>query len=387
MEFDFTTELDRRQYPSTKWQRFDEDTLPMWVADMDFAVAPAIQQALSARVGHAVFGYANPSAALKEALCDWSRDHYDWQIDAAWQTWLPGVVPALHIASLSLTEPGDEVMTLTPIYPPFLQVGELTGRVTRAVPMRPPEESEGGRWEIDFDALERAVTPRTRLLLWCHPHNPTGRVFEQRELERLADFVERHDLIVCSDELHCDLILESGRRHRPLARAVPRLSARTITLWAASKTFNVAGLAVACAVIEDPRLRARFARGCIGLMPSHNVLGLVATEAAYRHGEPWRQALLAQLRENVSMLEAFVARWPGVGMSRPEATFLAWLDCRAAGLGESPQQVLLERGKVGLSDGADFGWPGFVRINLGTQPSRLQEGLSRLDSVLATVQK
>lgn len=386
MTFDFTTTLDRRQYPSTKWHRYDEDVLPLWVADMDFAVPPVVQEALQARIAHPVFGYGHASKSLREALCRWSREHYALAIEPEWQQWLPGVVPALHVASLALTEPGDGILTVTPIYPPFLHVAENTGRVTQRAPMRPPT-GDDPHWRLDFAALEAAITPRTKMLLWCHPHNPTGRVFDAEELARLADLVERHELWVCSDELHCDLILDQRRPHRPLIQREPRLAARTITLWAASKTFNVAGLTSACAVIVDAKLRARFKRATLGLMPSDNVLGLTASEAAYSGGEPWRQALLAQLRDNVALLERFVGRWPGVVFAPPEATYLAWLDLRDTALARahpdvSPQRLLLERARVALSDGADFGWPGFVRLNFGTETSRLEQALSRIDRVL-----
>ena len=194
--------------------------------------------------------------------------------------------------------------------------------------------------------------------------------------------VERHDLWVVSDELHCDLLLDEGARHRPLAALFPELAKRTITLWAPSKTFNLAGLTSACAVIPDPALRHRFAEATKGFLPDGNVLGLVAAEAAYREGEPWRQALLDVLRRHRTALEARVATWPGVSLSAPESTYLAWLDMRDAGLGETPAQTLLEKAGVALSEGAAFGCPGFVRLNFGTTASQLEAALSRMDALL-----
>tara|TARA_Y100000780_G_C13577847_1_gene375514 strand:+ start:188 stop:781 length:594 start_codon:yes stop_codon:yes gene_type:complete len=194
--------------------------------------------------------------------------------------------------------------------------------------------------------------------------------------------VERHDLWVVSDELHCDLLLEEGASHQPLAAMFPELAKRTITLWAPSKTFNLAGLTSACAVIPDATLRQRFAAATKGFLPDGNVLGLVAAEAAYRDGEPWRQALLEVLRGHRKLLEARVAMWPGVSLSAPESTYLAWLDMREAGLGESPAKTLLEQAGVALSDGAAFGCPGFVRLNFGTTASQLEAALSRMDTLL-----
>ncbi|MDK9687957.1 PatB family C-S lyase [Halomonas sp. LC1] len=385
MAFDFATPVERRapegQYVSQKWHRYAADVLPLWVADMDFHSPPAVIDALQRRVAHGVYGYGEVPATLSEALCQWSAHHYAWSIEPEWQQWLPGVVPALHFAAMALTQPGEGVLTIAPIYPPFLAVAERTGRLAQQAMLAEPA-APGEPWRLDIEALEAAITPQTRLLLWCHPHNPTGRVWTLRELEQLAAVVERHDLWVVSDELHCDLLLDEGARHRPLAALFPELAKRTITLWAPSKTFNLAGLTSACAVIPDPALRHRFAEATKGFLPDGNVLGLVAAEAAYREGEPWRQALLDVLRRHRTALEARVATWPGVSLSAPESTYLAWLDMRDAGLGETPAQTLLEKAGVALSEGAAFGCPGFVRLNFGTTASQLEAALSRMDALL-----
>lgn len=386
MAFDFATPVERRHplegWASQKWHRYADDVLPLWVADMDFRSAPAVIDALHARVAHGVYGYGEVPDTLTETLCQWSANHYQWPIQPEWQQWLPGVVPALHLAAMALTAPGDGVLTVTPIYPPFLAVAERTGRLPQQAVLATPV-SPDDIWRLDIGALEAAVTPQTRMLLWCHPHNPTGRVWTHGELAALAAFVERHDLWVVSDELHCDLLLDEGMLHRPLVAEFPALAKRTITLWAPSKTFNLAGLTTACAVIPDPTLRKRFAQATKGLLPDGNVLGLAAAEAAYRHGDPWRQALLSVLREHRATLKARVATWPSIEMSPPASTYLAWLDMRQAGLGESPQAALLERAGVALSDGAAFGHPGFVRLNFGTTASQLEAALARMDGLLA----
>ncbi|MEL7896312.1 PatB family C-S lyase [Vreelandella neptunia] len=385
MAYDFATPVERRHpeggWASQKWHRYGDDVLPLWVADMDFRSPPAVIDALQARVAHGVYGYGEVPATLTETLCQWSAHHYDWPIQPEWQQWLPGVVPALHLAALALTEPGDGVLTVAPIYPPFLEVAKRTGRLPQQAMLAAPS-TPNEPWQLDIAALEAAITPRTRLLLWCQPHNPTGRVWRHEELAALAELVERHDLWVVSDELHCDLLLDEGAQHRPLAAAFPELAKRTITLWAPSKTFNLAGLTSACAVIPDPALRERFAAATKGLLPDGNVLGLVAAEAAYRHGEPWRQELLSVLREHRETLQARVAAWPGVRWSAPESTYLAWLDMREAGLGDAPYKTLLKEAGVALSDGAAFGCPGFVRLNFGTTASQLEAALSRMDSLL-----
>ncbi|GGC74254.1 MalY/PatB family protein [Vreelandella lutescens] len=385
MAFDFATPVERRapegHYASQKWHRYAADVLPLWVADMDFQSPPAVIDALQRRVAHGVYGYGEVPASLTDALCQWSARHYAWPIEPEWQQWLPGVVPALHFAAMALTQPGEGVLTIAPIYPPFLAVAERTGRLAQQAMLAEPA-APGEPWQLDIAALEAAITPQTRLLLWCHPHNPTGRVWTSRELEQLAATVERHDLWVVSDELHCDLLLDEGARHQPLAAMFPELAKRTITLWAPSKTFNLAGLTSACAVIPDATLRQRFAAATKGFLPDGNVLGLVAAEAAYRDGEPWRQALLEVLCSHRRVLEERVATWPGVSLSAPESTYLAWLDMREAGLGESPAKTLLEQAGVALSDGAAFGCPGFVRLNFGTTASQLEAALERLDTLL-----
>ncbi|QEA38866.1 putative C-S lyase [Pistricoccus aurantiacus] len=392
MQHDFATPIERRhpraqgqtpEWPSMKWGRYTPDVLPLWVADMDFVSPPAVMKVLHDRTEHGVFGYGGVPNSLRDTLCAWSLKHYAWNIEPDWQLWLPGVVPALHIASLALTEPGEGVLTVTPIYPPFLKVADNTGRLKQTASLAAPITS-GAPWRLDLEALGEAITPATRLLLWCHPHNPTGRIWDEQELAGLAELVCRHDLLLVSDELHCDLLLEEDARHRPLAAMFPALASRLVTLWAPSKTFNLAGLTTACAVISDDKLRARFAAKCRGLMPETNVLGLVAAEAAYGQGESWRQELLETLRKNRARLVEAVSCWPGVEMHPPESTYLAWLDLRRAGLGKNPQKILLEEARVALSDGADFGWPGFVRLNFGTTPDQLNEALDRLDVLLNT---
>ncbi|MCC5882881.1 MAG: PatB family C-S lyase [Halomonas sp.] len=390
MEFDFATPIERRhpergEWPSQKWHRYDASILPLWVADMDFRSPEAVIEALQARVEHGVYGYGVVPESLKRTLCEWSAREYGWAIEPEWQLWIPGVVPALHVASLALTERGDGVLTVTPIYPPFLKVAERTGRLAQQASLAEPS-GPGEPWRLDLAALEAAITPETRLLLWCQPHNPTGRVWRHEELAGLAALVERHDLLVVSDELHCDLLLEEGAEHRPLAAAFPELAARTITLWAPSKTFNLAGLTAACAIISDASMRQRFAAASRGLLPDVNVLGLVAAEVAYAQCNAWRQALLTTLRGHRQTLIERVEQWPGVSMSAPEATYLAWLDMRnAQGLAAyqgAPQEIVMDKAGVALSDGNDFGWPGFVRLNFGTTASQLEEALGRLDGVL-----
>lgn len=273
-------------------------------------------------------------------------------------------------------EEGDEVLTFTPVYPPFMSAPTLTGRTTVKVPLQLAD----GRWVADLETLERSVTPRTKLLLLCSPHNPVGRAWTREELQQFADFAERHDLVIGSDDIHAGLILDGGVRHVPIATLSPDTARRTITLLAPSKTYNIPGLGCSFAVIVDPALRKRFIKAAGRIVPHVNLLGYTAAEAAYRHGEEWRQALLNYLRGNRDLLMREVNALPGLSMTHVEATYLAWIDARQSGI-DSPGAYFEGHG-VGLSDGGDFGAPGFVRLNFGCRRALLVEAISRLRSAL-----
>jgi cystathionine beta-lyase len=379
MSFDFDTPRDRRGTDSQKWQKYaGRDILPMWVADMDFAAAPAIIEALQRRVAQGVFGYARPVRSTVEAVTGAIAARYGWRVDPAWIVWLPGLVCGLNVAVRAFAEAGDEVLSLSPIYPPFTTAPKNADRTPVGVPLA--LDSAAGRWEIDWDAMERAVTPRSRILLFCHPHNPVARVWSAGELARIAEFGARHNLVICSDEVHCDLILSPGVAHSPMSVAAPESAARTLTFMAPSKAFNVPGLGTSFAIIPDPALRARYARACAGIVAEVNVLGYVACEAAYRDGGPWLHALVDYLRGNRDLLADFISREvPGVRLEAPvEATYLAWLNVSALGW-ENPIKKFESHG-VGLSNGAPFGArPGtYVRLNFGCPRSTLAEGLARM---------
>ena len=293
--FDFDRLIDRRSLPSEKWGRYaGRDVLPLWVADMDFAAPPAVIEALHRRIDHGVFGYTDAWPALEQAVVEGLRRDHGWTIQPDWLVWLPGVVAGFNLACAIAGEAGDGVLTATPVYPPFLTAPANTGRVLQRAELVLGD----GRWQWDWDALEAACTPTTRLLLLCSPHNPVGRVFDEAELRRLADFAARHDLLVCSDEIHCGLVLDADRTHRPLAALDEAIARRTITLMAPSKTWNIPALYCAFAIIPDPALRRRYRHAMRGIVPHVNVLGMVAAEAAYRDGYAWRRALLDYLRGN-----------------------------------------------------------------------------------------
>lgn len=377
--FDFDTPLPLRDRAlSTKWSRYaGQDVLPMWVADMDFAAPPAVIDALRGAVDFGHFAYSSPTAALTEATIAHLADAYRWQVNPQWLVWLPGLVCGINIAVRAGTDASDGVFTSTPVYPPFLGAPGLAGRRLATADL----VRNGQRWEYDFDAT-RAALPGNRFWLVCHPHNPVGRAWNESELQQIAELADRHDVVICSDEIHCGLLLDRGQRHIPLAALDPAIARRSITLMAPSKTFNVPGLGAAFAVIPDAALRRRFTQVMAGIVPHVNMLGLIAMEAAFRDGEAWRCALIDYLAGNARKVEATIGRLDGVQMTPVEATYLAWIDCRALGLDNAAQHF--ESAGLGLSDGAAFGAPGFVRLNFGCPRSTLEDGLARFERALAT---
>jgi cysteine-S-conjugate beta-lyase len=386
MEFDFDSPVDRTGTASFKWEKYAPDVLPLWVADMDFASPPAVVEALRARADHGVFGYSLVPDSLTEAVCAHLAGRYGWSIRPEWLVWLPSVVPGLNLAALAFARPDDAVMTVTPVYPPFLQAPANQGRRLITVPALQTD----GRWELPLAAMEEALTPDTRVLFFCHPHNPFSRVWREHEVVAVTEFCRRHDLVLVSDEIHCDLILDP-LEHVPAAVAAGRAGGgderpRLVTLMSPSKTFNLPGLNFAFAVIEDEELRARFTAPVHGLLPFPGCFAIDAAEAAYRHGGDWLAQLLDYLRGNRDLIERTVAgELPGVSVTHVEATYLAWLDVRGLecrGLdGRRAARACLDAG-LALSPGADFGGPGYLRLNFGCPRATLQEALRRLQLAL-----
>lgn len=379
--FDFDRIPARRDSDSNKWRKFPADVLPLWVADMDFASPPAVVAALRARVEHGFFGYLTERPELQDVVADRLAKRYGWRVEPEAVMPLPGVIAGFNLALRALTTPGDGLLVQTPVYPPILRAAGNHGLTRDGQPLT---RGGDGRYTVDMDAFEAAITPRTRAFLLCNPHNPVGRLFERRELERMAAACLRRGVAIIADEIHCDLLFD-GRQHVPMATLAPEVEARTVTLMAPSKTFNLPGLKCAVAVVPDAALRERLTAAVSDLVPKINVLGHTAAVAAYRHGDEWLEALLAYLAANRDLLVREVrAHLPGVRVAAPEATYLAWLDCRETGLAD-PCAFFLEHAKVALNDGRLFGpgGDGFVRLNFGSPRALLAEGLARMRAALA----
>ncbi len=380
MIYDFDTCPERRGTNSEKWDKYPTDVLPLWVADMDFIAPEPVQRALRERVEHGVFGYPQESAELREVIVARLAERYGWRIAVEDILFLPGVIRGFNLACHTVVEPGGAVLVQTPIYPPVLTAPRHANLQRQDVPL---VRDASGVYHIDWNAFEAAITDQTRLFILCNPHNPVGRVFTGEELSHLAEICLRHDIVICSDEIHGDLIY-TGHQHLPIASLAPEIARHTITLMAPSKTFNIAGLDCSFAIVPDEDLRRRYRRAQRGLMSGINVFGWTAALAAYRDGQDWLTQVLSYLQTNRDLVMQFVQdELPGISVSPLEGTYLAWLDCRESGLAK-PYEFILQQARVALNDGATFGQggEGFVRLNFGCSRSVLREALERMKLAL-----
>ena len=384
MRYNFDQVFDRRRTGSIKWKFYGDDVLPMWVADMDFPPPPPILAALHARVEIGDFGYELPSPALGERICERLHRRSTWSVTPDQIVYLPSLVTGLNAVCRAIGEPGDGVLVQTPVYPPFLTAPANQGRVVQMVELEAVPNGRTFGYRVDYDRMNAAVTDRTRLFILCNPHNPTGEAYSRQELMRMAEFCERHDLIICSDEIHCDLLL-GDTRHIPIATLAPDIAERTITLMAPSKTFNIPGLKASFAIVTNPALRKRLMTAMEGIVPWLNSFALAAMDVAYRDCDDWLNELLAYLTANRTVVTEFVTnQLPWVRTTVPQATYLAWFDCRNAGIAGNPYEFFRREAKVALNDGIPFGagGEGFVRLNFGCPRSLLLEGLERMKAAL-----
>lgn len=377
----FTRVPDRLPTHATKWRRYaDRDILPFWVADMDFASPGAVREALHERIDHGVFGYTDTPSTLIECVLELLQARYGWNVKPEWLVWLPGVAIGFNLAAVVAGRPESALLIPRPIYYPFLSTPDNAGRPVAFIELEREPGPDGQPWwpHPDSALAAAAAAQPGGLYMLCNPHNPTGRVYTRAELERLAEIARAHDLAICADEIHCDLLLTQARPHLPFAVIAPDLADRTITLMAPTKTYNLAGLGCSFAVIPDRDLRRRFVAARRGLTGNISVLSYTAAEAAWRHGDAWLDELRAVLRHNHRTLAGAVDALPGISMTQVEATCLAWIDCGGLDTGGASLQSHFETHGLGLGWGAQFGRDGFVRFNFGCPPSLLNRGLERL---------
>ncbi|WP_413502805.1 MalY/PatB family protein [Serratia proteamaculans] len=373
MAFNFDQWVDRSHSDSVKWDKYrDRDIIPLWVADTDFPSPPAIIDALQQRVAHAVFGYSHPSPELIEVFTRRMLERYGWRINPEWLIFLPGMVCGLNLCVRAFTAEGEGTLAPSPIYPPFRKAAKFAGRSQLSVPLTLHHR----RWLLDFNAIAGQLNGKDKLLLLCNPQNPGGTVYRKQELLQQLAFAQAHGLMVCSDEIHCDLLLEPGCEHIPFATLNEDAAQRSITLMSPSKTFNIAGLGASMAIIPNPELRQKLVRARSGIVPEVDVLALVAAQAAYQHGQAWLDALLIYLRANRDLVTERINAMPGLLLQPIEATYLAWIDCSQLAV-DNPH-AFFEQAGVGLSPGLDFGNRRFVRLNFGCRRELLLQALDRM---------
>lgn len=377
MRYDFDEVLDRRHSDSNKWNLFPEDVLPMWVADMDFRSPEPVIRALRERVEHGVFGYGMEPAEIRTVVVERLHQLYGWDVAPEAVLFFPGVVKCFSLVNRAVTRRGDAIFVQTPGYPPILRAAANAHCDRQEMELTQGPDS---RYSIDFDVFDCSITDRTCVFLLCNPHNPVGRMWTREELEHMAETCLRHNTLVVSDEIHCDLVY-GDRPHIPFGSLSPEVAQHSVTLMAPSKTYNIAGLHSSVAIIPHADLRNKVVSSQRGIVGRPDILAYTAALAAYRDGDEWLAQVRAYLKANrdyaIDYLHTYM---PQIRVAKPEGTYLAWLDCRNAGIDGVPREFFLERAKVALNDGAEFGrgGEGFCRLNFGCPRSLLEEGLGRM---------
>ncbi|MCF0159221.1 MAG: putative C-S lyase [Bacteroidaceae bacterium] len=389
MKYNFDEIIDRRGTNTYKYGNLirnfgREDLLPLWVADMDFATPPFIVEALKKRLNHPIFGYSMPSPDYWQTVAEWIEDHHGWKVQPEWMTYIPGIVKGIGFVVNVFVNPDEKVIIQPPVYHPF----RLTPQGNkREVLFNPLVEQEDGSYKMDFAHLEQLIAhePKARLLILSNPHNPAGILWDKETLQRLAHICSQHGILVISDEIHCDMALW-GKRHVPFASVSDEAARNSITFGAPSKTFNIAGIVSSYAVVPDEQLRERF----FGWVEANELnmstfFADIATMAAYKKGEEWRQQMLHYVEGNIEFVEDYLkANIPQIKAIRPEASFLVWLDCRGLGLSHDELvDLLVNHAHVAFNDGAMFGQEGsgFMRMNVGAPRSVLKQALERIKAV------
>ncbi|MDP7575971.1 MAG: PatB family C-S lyase [Pseudomonadales bacterium] len=378
---DFDTVLNRRDTDSGKWARYaGTNILPMWVADMDFKAPLEIINGMKERADHGIFGYASPPPELPGVIIERMARMYNWQVHEDEIQFLPGVVPGLNIASRGLVSPGESIITATPIYYPFLSAPDNWGLKLHRI----RAGNTGGEWSFPQDELESTLAdnPDIKLLLLCNPFNPIGRLLNKKELKRIIETCLKYDVLICSDEIHCDLLFDD-RKHVPTASISSEAADITVTLMAPTKTFNLAGVGGSVAITKNPDIRERFMEARKGTLVGVNVFAYTSMLIAYRDCESWRQELIGYLQANRDYLADRIKNIPGISMSPVEATYLAWLDVSQLALADA--MSFFEDAGVGFSDGAQFDGEGFMRFNFACPRETLIEACDRIENAAISI--
>ena len=379
MKHNFDQVISRKETFSTKWLKFsEEDVIPMWIADMDFVCPDEITSAIKERVDQGIFGYTDIPPSLTDIFIRRVKENTDWTVEKEWIVWIPGGVVGLNVACKTVLAPGQIAMVPSPIYAPFTDAPENMDRgfiKTHLI-------DNQGRLEFDFEAIKTLLTEDTKMFFLCNPQNPGGTVFREQEIKEISALCEKRKIIVCSDEIHSDLILEEGLRHVPFASLNSYNKNNSITLMGPCKTFNIAGFPIASAIIPNEELRKDFIRNTKGIVAHIDSIAFVAAEAAYSNAQEWHSDLITYLRSNKNLLVERINNIEGLSLKGPEAGFLAWIDCSNSGL-KNPFDFFVKEAKVGVYDGAWFGDKNYVRLNFGCPKSVLEEALDRIEKAFS----
>ena len=387
MTYNFDELIDRRHTGSVKWDGMKnafgrDDLTAMWVADMDFRTPPFVMDALRQRLEHEVLGYAMPCEGWDTTICHWLQKRHQWEVRPDWLIFVPGIVRGQAFALLCFTNPGDRVLVMTPVYHPFFLVTERLKREA----VRSPLDLRDGHYHIDFDRLRHDLQGCKALVL-CNPHNPGGRVWTVDELRRIAELCQESGTLVISDEIHADLTLPPYKHH-PFATVSPAAASNSVTFMAPSKTFNMPGVQSSFAIVPDDTLRARFQQFMeAGEFCEGHLFAYIGCKAAFEHGEEWLNQLLAYIQGNIDFTESYLRQHiPAIGMIRPQASFLVFLDCRQLGLEqEALERLFADKARLALNTGTTFGEPGrgFMRLNVGCPRAALKQALDQLAEAVA----
>ena len=379
MKHNFDQIIPRKDTHSTKWLKFsDEDVLPMWIADMDFACPSVITNAMTQRIDQGIFGYTDTPSDLTEVFVSKVYENTEWKIQDDWVVWIPGGVVGLNVSCKTVLAPGEMAMVPSPIYAPFTEAPE---NMERGFVKNYLVDSKG-RLEFDLEAIETILTEDTKMFFLCNPHNPGGTVFSKQEIEKISSICEERKIIVCSDEIHSDLILEEGLRHVPFASLNKYNEEHSITIMGPCKTYNLAGFPIAAAIIPNEELREDFVRNTKGIVAHIDSIAFVAAEAAYSKADIWHSELLDYLKFNRKILSERINKIEGISLKGPEAGFLAWIDCRNSEI-SNPAEFFINEAKVGVHDGAWFGNKDYVRLNFGCPSSLLEDAISRIEKAFS----
>ena len=378
MNYNFDKLIDRSKTESLKWLRHEgTDVIPMWLADMDFECPPEVVEAVKIRASHPIYGYTEASEELMDIFIKRVHRKSGWKISPEWVVWLPGVVVGLNVATRSVLNPGKLAVVPSPIYPPFTEAPINMKRGYLKTDM----QNKDGRLSLDINSLDILLNDDVDLFYFCNPHNPGGSIASLDEIDLLVDLCNQRKVVICSDEIHSEIILDNTKTHIHLAQRSEIAANNSITFLAPSKTFNIAGLECAAAIIPNLEIRQNYLSCMKGIVPPVNIFAYQATMAAYQQGDAWLKELINYLKQNRDLLVNRIGGMPQLSLYPPEATYLAWIDCSKMNV-ESPARFFIESG-IGVADGSEFGNKNFVRINFACPKSLLIEALDRMDNSLS----